>query len=433
MILPTCMSRPLRLSRALALALAVLATWLCAPRRACARPPPRLFLSCSDDCFDPYLRQQLSYFDFVRDVYLADIALVIVRRPAGTGGEQWTATLARRTSGRAFESRPPASVLSPPGAPAHAERDRLLQLILRLLVAELAGTPHGEAFKIGLPQRENLELSSLDDPWNYWVFAPAAWGSAEAGSGYYRLQAGGGAAVRRITEHSKVRLMGGYTRSLSSYRLEDGDRIFGDVYEWDGRALYAHSIGSHFALGGIFTAIGNEFENYRWHMHGGPVIEANLFPYQQNATRQLRFIYQVGAWASGYVEDNEAGLRYEQRPYHALSMIIDLNHAWGSVEWIGQVNEFLDDPELYRMSTGLTLSVRVFEGLTASIEGQFAWVRDLINLRGRTITDDELLLETAQQPTDFTSTASLSITYTFGSAHNTVVNPRFGRIDLEDE
>jgi hypothetical protein len=179
--------------------------------------------------------------------------------------------------------------------------------------------------------------------------------------------------------------------------------------------------------------VGNEFENYRWHLHGGPVFEANLFPYHQSATRQLRFIYQVGAWANGYMEDNTAGLRYEQRPYHALSMIIDMNHTWGSVEWIGQVNEFLDDPELYRMSTGLTLSVRLFEGLTASIEGQFAWVRDLINLRGRTITDEELLLETAQQPTNFTSTASLSFTYTFGSAHNTVVNPRFGRIDLEDE
>src|SRR5688572_15093788 len=125
------MSRPIQLSRALVLALAVLATWLCAPRRACAQTPPRLFLSCSEDCFDPYLRQQLSYFDFVRDVYLADIALVIVRQPAGNGGEHWTATLARRASGRAFESRPPASVLSSPGAPAHDARDRLLQLILR--------------------------------------------------------------------------------------------------------------------------------------------------------------------------------------------------------------------------------------------------------------------------------------------------------------
>jgi hypothetical protein len=113
--------------------------------------------------------------------------------------------------------------------------------------------------------------------------------------------------------------------------------------------------------------------------------------------------------------------------------VIDVNQSWGSMQWIGQVNEFLDEPHQYRVSGGAILSIRLFEGLAISLEGKAALVRDLINLRQRSVTDNELLLWTVQQPTRFTFGGILSITYTFGSTHNTIVNPRFARVDLEEE
>ncbi|MFT3922189.1 MAG: hypothetical protein QM778_06615 [Myxococcales bacterium] len=392
-----------------------------------------MFLSCQGECFDSYLRQELSYFDLVRDPHLADFTLLLVRQPAGNGGERWTVTLSRRLRDGAFQREGSESTALPPYAPAHSVRERVLQLSLRVLYLALEDTPHRAAFELGIPKRENTTLSKLTDPWHYWVFTPELGGSGEAGSGYYFVEATSALTVRRITDSSKFRLRGGYERHFTGYRLEDGRRISGDVFGWNGRGVYAHSVRHHMALGAIATAEASEFENVRWHLNGGPIVEINAFPYTENATRQLRTAYQVGVWANRYFERNTEQILQEVRPYHALSLIADVNQPWGSVQWIGQVNMFLDDPRLYRVSMGVVLSLRLFEGLAMTLEGESAYVKDLINLRGRPVTDHELLLWTVQQPTDFMLVGEFALTYTFGSVHNTIVNPRFGRVDLDEE
>ncbi|HEY0714446.1 MAG TPA: hypothetical protein VGF45_17310, partial [Polyangia bacterium] len=88
---------------------------------------------------------------------------------------------------------------------------------------------------------------------------------------------------------------------------------------------------------------------------------------------------------------------------------------------------------LYRLSVGANLAIQISEGLSFSIEGEAALARDLVNLRGRQVTDVELLLWTAQQPTGHTFELGVGLTYTFGSVHNDIVNPRFGRVDLQEE
>jgi hypothetical protein len=396
---------------------------------------PKLFLTCPQECFDVYLRQELSYFNFVRDPRQADLNLVIVRQGAGGGGERFSLTVVRRDAAPVAAGRSSAdsSFVAAPGAPTDVARRQLLQLVLRALQSELAGTSHAEALQLSLPPRSGDDLSRLGDPWDYWVIAPELRGDS---GGVKLIHFGGLTAaitVRRITEPSKLRLRGSYTRWLSGYVLEDGSRVSGDVYGWEGKALYAHSLGSQWALGITATARGNDFENLLGHVRGGPIVEFNVFPYAENASQQLRAAYQVGAWANWYLERNVGGRTGEVRPYHALSLIADFNQAWGSIQWVGQANSFLDQPELFRLSTGLTLTLRLFEGLAISVEGMAAFVRDLINLRGRPVTDRELLLGTAQQPTDYTFEVEFALTYTFGSVHNTIVNPRFGRVDLEED
>ncbi len=265
------------------------------------------------------------------------------------------------------------------------------------------------------------------------MVSPELRGGGEGGSGYYFADLTTALTLRRLTALHKFRARSSYTRSLSGYRLQSGKRIHGDVYGWENRALYALALGKRWALGAVGTARARESQNLRAHAHGGPLVELNAFPYSENANRQLRFAYQAGAWANWYFEVNKAGLMRELRPYHALSMIVDVNQSWGSVQWVGQANWFLDDPRRYRLGTGAVLSVQLFEGFAVSIEGEGALVRDQISLRQRSVTDQELLLWTTQQPTNYVFEVSLSITYTFGSVHNTIVNPRFARVDLAEE
>jgi len=349
---------------------------------------PALFLSCPRECFDDYLRQELSYFDVTNDPYRADLTIVVVRQPAGNGGERFTVSLAPRVPGG--PSVAPSSFAVTADTPDGVARKHLLQTILRALRTYLAETPHEAAFELALPKRDGAVLSNLVDRWRYWVIAPEVSAAGDGGSGYYVVDMTGAITIRRITEPQKVRLRASYGRRWSGYLLEDGTRIRGDV-------------------------------------------DVNVFPYTDNAAKQLRFAYQLGPWANWYLERNRAGLFHEVRGYHALSLIADLNQAWGSLQWIGQVNHFLDDSNRFRLSTGAVISVRLFAGFALSVEGEAALVRDLINLRRRRVTDRELLLWTVEQPTNYRFEAQLVLTYTFGSKHDTIVNPRFARVDLDEE
>ena len=258
---------------------------------------PALFLSCPRECFDDYLRQELSYFDVTNDPYRADLTIVVVRQPAGNGGERFTVSLAPRVPGG--PSVAPSSFAVTADTPDGVARKHLLQTILRALRTYLAETPHEAAFELALPKRDGAVLSNLVDRWRYWVIAPEVSAAGDGGSGYYVVDMTGAITIRRITEPQKVRLRASYGRRWSGYLLEDGTRIRGDVDEWDVRALYAHAVGRHWALGGVASVRSSEFENLEGHVHGGMLAEVNVFPYTDNAAKQLRFAYQLAPGRTG--------------------------------------------------------------------------------------------------------------------------------------
>lgn len=394
----------------------------------------RLFLSCPSECFEDYLRQELSYFDVVRDPHLEDVlTLLIVRQPSANGGERFSVSLHPPGSSAPSPRALPSSFVGAPGDTEHALRQRLLQLALRALHAELAGSVHDLAFELRLAPRAAESLDQVSDPWDFWVFAPELRGNTEAESGRYFAELSSALNVWRITEATKLRLSATHTISVNGFRLEDDSRVRSRIDQWQLRALHAFSLGEHWAVGSVAEARRSDYENLDLQVHYGPLIEFNVFPYSDNASRQLRLAYQLGPWINWYAEPNQQGRLRELLPYQALSVIADVNQPWGSWQWIGQLNSFPSRPEKYRLSTGVTLALRLVEGLAVTLTGEAAMVRDLINLRGRSITDRELLLDTAQLPTSYTAVLELGITYTFGSVHNTIVNPRFARVDLQED
>jgi hypothetical protein len=214
---------------------------------------------------------------------------------------------------------------------------------------------------------------------------------------------------------------------------ECGELQHGTVRGLDTRGLFAYSAGKSWGLGAVAVARTNEYENLESHFHAGPLVEFNVFPYTENAFAQLRLAYQAGPWVNRYLEPNVVGKLGDARMYYALSLIVDANQPWGSVQWAVQGNQFLDDADKFRLGAGAVLTLRVVEGLALAFEGQGAWVRDQVALRGRVITERELTLWTAEQATNFTFEGNLALVYTFGSAHATIVNPRFARVDLDEE
>jgi hypothetical protein len=93
---------------------------------------------------------------------------------------------------------------------------------------------------------------------------------------------------------------------LSSFDW-DGSSISGDVYGFASNGVYARSVGERSAIGLTGNVRSSEFENLELHAHYGPVFEVNVFPYTENASRQLRLSYQIGVWYNDYIERSAEG------------------------------------------------------------------------------------------------------------------------------
>ncbi|MET0390387.1 MAG: hypothetical protein ABW321_30725 [Polyangiales bacterium] len=391
---------------------------------------PRVFLDCTE-CSVDYYRQQLNYFDWVRDRYEADFALSIVTRNASNGGSANTITL--RHPKQPSQPNIVRVVTTQPGDQELTIRELLVDAMLRCLYEALRGTPHERAFTLELPRREVEALDAVVDGWDHWVFGGELLGELNAENNMFFLKLDGLVNIRRITETSKFRSTTRYSRRTSSFTLEDDERVTGFASSLMQRLLYAHSIGHHWALGAMVAGMRDQPDNMKLHIHGGPVLEYNVFPYEENASHQLRFAYQVGAWYSHYFERTILGRRRETRPYHALSVVLDLNEAWGSVQLLGQANSFINEPSLWRFTAGINFSVSVVAGLALTFTGEASWIEDQISLRGRDLTDREIFLETSELQKNFNITSLFGFSYTFGSVHNTIVNPRFGRVDFDED
>jgi hypothetical protein len=396
-----------------------------------SEPRLRIYLDCGRTCEDEYYRQTLNYFDWVRDRYEADLMITIVEQTASNGGNSYTLTV--RQPREPFRARIVRTVTTHPGDPPAVEREKLLKAALSALLEALRGTAHEDDFTIALPRRDGESLREVRDGWDYWVFAPEIAAEVEGESNFYFMELLALLNVRRVTEASKFGSVTRFSRRSVSYVLEDEERVSGHTNSLSQRFTYAHSIGPHWALGAIAVARRSQYENLELQLHGGPALEWSLFPYEENASRQLRFVYQIGPWYSRYFELTVFDRLEELRPYHALSAIVDFNQAWGSVQTAIQGNAFLDEPKRWRLAASLVLSLSLVAGLALQFEGEIAWIHDQIGLRARDLSDEEIFLETRELEKTVSYVATFGFSYTFGSVHNTIVNPRFGRVDLEQD
>jgi hypothetical protein len=69
--------------------------------------------------------------------------------------------------------------------------------------------------------------------------------------------------------------------------------------------------------------------------------------------------------------------------------------------------------------------LRLFRGLELNLNGALERVKDQVYLPREGATEEEILLRRKALGTDYRYRLDLSLSYTFGSIFNNVVNPRF--------
>ena len=159
-----------------------------------------------------------------------------------------------------------------------------------------------------------------------------------------------------------------------------------------------------------------------------PILEYSVFPYEEATRKSLTFQYAVEGVYNDYREETIYFKETESFVTESLSANLSFNRPWGLAYAILEGAHHFEDIDLHHLSIFGGVQVRLGRGLSLSLNGSASRVKDLISIAAD--ADDsieEVLLRRRQMQTDYTYSTSISLSYSFGSIFNNIVNPRIGR------
>jgi hypothetical protein len=186
------------------------------------------------------------------------------------------------------------------------------------------------------------------------------------------------------------------------------------------------SINNHWSAGVYGEIFSSTYSNRKYSLEFEPAVEYDLFPYSESTRRQLRLVYWAGYKYSRYYEETIFNKTSETLFDEALSITLELQQPWGSVNTTLEGSHYLHDFRKNEVALYGELSLRLFKGLSFNLSGSYSMIHDQLSLPKRGVTQEEILLQRRELATQYYYWGSFGLSYTFGSIYSNVVNPRFG-------
>jgi hypothetical protein len=396
------------------------------PATAPAQPQSqliRLFLDCNE-CDQVYLRQTVTFVDYVRDRAVADVHLLVTTQGTGGGGREWT--LKFIGLGR-FAGQDRTLVFTTAYDATSDDQRREFARVLRLgIVGYAADTPVAPKLDVTYTAPEAGAATTARDPWNYWVFSINGGGNASGEKTSQSRSFRVSFSASRTTEQWKINVSGGRETDRSNFEVEDAERIVSRRHSWNVNALVVKSLGPQWSFGAEAEASHSSFSNTDRLLGVSPGIEFDFFPYTESSRRSLTIQYKIGARRLDYRELTIYNKVGETVPLHSLNVSLGLRQPWGSIGASASATQHLNHTDRYRTSVFGSTDIRLFRGFSFNVFGQYSKINDLIGLPKGEASTEEILLRIRQFDTNYSYFFHFGITYSFGSIFNTVVNPRYG-------
>jgi hypothetical protein len=388
----------------------------------------RVYLDCFD-CFPQYLRDEISFVDFVRQAQDADVHLLSRSQETGGGGRE---VLLRFVGRGRFEGHDhELRALTIASDTENTRREVVLRTVIVGLLDYVAhdGIPTGVNLTVST-EAQTTTAAPADDPWNQWVFSVRGetWVNRDEQSSDRILRLDYGAD--RITEDWKITIGGRINQNNQTFTLNQGepDESELEVVRRDRNlsGFVAKSLGPHWSAGVRGRVASSTFSNNEFTVGVSPAVEFNVFPYSEYASRQLRIGYTLGLDRVRYNEVTIFDKLEETLGRQQVSVRVEQRQTWGSVFGGFEFNQYLHDLAKYRLEVQGSSSIRLARGLSLNVSGEASRIRDQISLPRRGATSEEVLLSLRQLQSGYEVGFRVGLTYSFGSLFNNIVNPRFG-------
>jgi len=380
----------------------------------------KVFIDCNS-CDMNYTRQEIPWVNYMRDVREAQVYVLVTRQNSGNGGDLYTYTFQGMEQYAGMNDT--LVYTSNPYETSTEIRERRTNLLKAGLIRFASRTPL--IHEIGISHGDELEQEEVIDRWRNWVFEISTGPEYTAEESYKRMEISNSLSITKITPDIKFEVDFDQSYVRQRFIEDDLDTTYVRSFERL-ENLFVKSLGDHWSAGMIWEIKTSTSENYDFNTMIMPSIEYDLFPYAEATHRQLRFLYGIGYQFNDYTDTTIYNMTRENLFGHQLRVAYQVQKKWGSISFSLRGMNYFHDFSKHMVAADLFTRIRVFKGLSLTLNLEAARINDQLNLRKGELSEAERLLRLREQATGYEVQTGIGLSYTFGSIYNNIVNPRFG-------
>ncbi len=379
-----------------------------------------IFLDCWR-CDMDYIRREIPYVNYVRDVREADVYILQTSQSSGSGGQEYTFTF---NGQKDFNGMNDTLVYhSNPDDTRDQTREGTTKILSMGLMRYVAKSPlfnEVEINHLGVSEENEVE-----DNWNYWVFEIEMDPDFELEESRKSINWDNSLEASRITHAMKYEFRADMRFRETKYAYEDTTYV-SNRNSWSVDNLIVFSLSEHWSAGARIDLSSSTYRNMRSSFDAIPSIEYNIFPYSESTRRQLRMLYGMGYTYNNYLDTTIYNKTTEHLLEQTLDIAYQVQQKWGSVNISLEASSYLHDLSKNMIELDGRINIRILKGLSFSMRGGVARINNQITLPKGDLDEAEILLELQERQTAYRIDGGIGFTYTFGSIYNNIVNPRFG-------
>ena len=380
----------------------------------------KVFFDCSY-CDEDYIRQEISFINYVRDRKEAEVHIMVTRERTGSGGRNYTFHFLGQNGYSKLSDT--LTYISKTDDTREEVRSGQVKVMKLGLIPYVLKTPLAQFLNINY--KPPVEEKIVEDIWNQWVFNIDIGAELDGEKSERSHELSGRFSAGKVTPEWKMDFDLEYEVDRDEFDTED-ELIISTQESKSFDGLIVKSLNDHWSVGGGFDFGSSTYRNYKFRGMLAPGIEYDIFPYSESTRKQVRILYYLGYSYNNYKDTTIYNKTEESLFVQGLEIAMEFTQKWGSIRGNIGYSNYFHDWSKNNLSSFVSLNFRVAKGLELRFGGGGSLIHDQLALVKGGASMEEILLERQELETSYSYFTRFSISYTFGSIYNNVVNPRFG-------
>ncbi|UCH62386.1 MAG: hypothetical protein JSU77_11360 [Fidelibacterota bacterium] len=383
----------------------------------------KVYLDCRQ-CDEDFIRTEITFVNFVRDRKDAQVHVLVTFQHTASRGHEYTFTFVGQHD---FAGKNDTLIyVSSEQDTDEIVRSGMVRTLKLGLASYAAKTPLVDYLDLAFARK--VSPTAVEDRWDSWVFRLSTNPNFDGEESRNSIDLNGSISADRITEALKIRLSLRGDYEEENFAIENGDKDSETsiTRRQSFSGLVVKSITGHWSAGASLLVNSSTYRNIRRGLTLSPAVEYNLFPYSESTRRELRFLYKLSPNDFQYIDSTQSNKIAERLFSESLGVTLEITEKWGTMRTSLEASHYFPDFKKNRLEFSSNVNLRLFKGLSLSLNGSIEMIHDQLSLRKDKPTEEDIYLETEELATEFEYRGFIGLSYTFGSIYSNVVNPRFG-------